>query len=37
MKENKPRGRWLAKYVERENDEGRWVPDKITELVRAAA
>lgn len=35
MKENKPRGRWTARYVERENDEGRWVPDKITELVKA--
>jgi hypothetical protein len=37
LKENKPRGRWLAKYVERENDEGRWVPDKVTELLKAAA
>lgn len=35
MKENKPRGRWLARYVLRENDEGRLVPDKITELVKA--
>ncbi|MCW5873806.1 MAG: hypothetical protein KIS88_04095 [Anaerolineales bacterium] len=33
MKENKPKGRWLARYVERENDEGRLVPDKVVELV----
>lgn len=35
MKENKPRGRWLAHYVLRENDDGRLVPDKVTELVKA--
>lgn len=35
MKENAPKGRWLAKYTERENDEGRLVPDKVTELVKA--
>lgn len=34
MKENKPKGRWLARYVERENDEGRLVPDKVVELVK---
>lgn len=36
MKENKPTGRWLARYVERQNDEGRLVPDKVVELVKAA-
>lgn len=35
LKENKPKGRWLAKYVERENDEGRWVPDKVVSLMKA--
>ncbi len=35
MKENKPAGRWLARYVERQNDEGRLVPDKVVELVKA--
>ncbi|QYK51491.1 MAG: hypothetical protein KF701_03125 [Anaerolineales bacterium] len=35
MRENKPTGRWLARYVERENDEGRLVPDKVVELVKA--
>lgn len=34
MRENKPTGRWLARYVERENDEGRLVPDKVVELVK---
>lgn len=34
MKENKPQGRWLARYIERENDEGRLVPDKVVELVK---
>ncbi len=35
LKENKPKGRWLARYIERENDEGRLVPDKVVELVKA--
>ena len=35
MKENKPKDRWLARYVERQNDEGRLVPDKVVELVKA--
>lgn len=35
MKENKPKGRWQARYVERENDEGRLVPDKVVELVKS--
>lgn len=34
LKENKPQGRWLARYIERENDEGRLVPDKVVELVK---
>ena len=34
LKENKPKGRWLARYIERENDEGRLVPDKVVELVK---
>lgn len=34
MKENKPKGRWMARYIERQNDEGRMVPDKVVELVK---
>ena len=34
LKDNKPRGRWMARFVERLNEEGRWVPDKVTELVK---
>jgi hypothetical protein len=35
LKDNKPKGRWMARYNERQNDEGRWVPDKVVELVKA--
>lgn len=35
LKDNKPKVQWLAHYTERQNDEGRWVPDKITRLVKA--
>jgi hypothetical protein len=35
LKDNKPKGRWMARYNERQNDEGRWVPDKVLELVKA--
>ncbi len=35
LKENKPKGHWVAKYSERQNDEGKWVPDKVTKLVKA--
>jgi hypothetical protein len=35
LKDNKPHGRWVARYNERQNDEGRWVPDKVVELVKA--
>jgi hypothetical protein len=35
LKDNKPKGRWVARYNERQNDEGRWVPDKVVELVKA--
>lgn len=34
LKDNKPRGHWVAHYSERENDEGRWVPDKVTQLEK---
>jgi len=34
LKENKPRGHWVAKYSERQNDEGKWVPDKVVALVK---
>jgi len=34
LKDNKPKGRWVAHYNERQNDEGRWVPDKVTHLER---
>lgn len=37
LKENKPSGTWIAHYNERQNDEGRWVPDKVTKLERAAS
>lgn len=35
LKDNKPKGRWVARYNERQNDEGRWVPDKVVQLVKA--
>lgn len=34
LKENKPKGHWVAHYVERQNEEGRWVPDKVVGLVK---
>jgi len=34
LKENKPKGNWIAHYVERENDEGKMVPDKVVRLER---
>ncbi len=34
LKENKPKGHWVAKYSERQNDEGKWVPDKVVALVK---
>jgi len=35
LKENKPKGHWVAKFSERKNEEGRWVPDKVISLVKA--
>lgn len=35
LKENKPKGNWLAHYVERQNDEGKWVPDKVVALEKS--
>jgi hypothetical protein len=35
LKENKPKGHWVAKYSERQNDEGKWVPDKVVALEKA--
>lgn len=35
MKENKPSGSWIAKYVEKAGDDGNMKPDKVVELVRA--
>ncbi|MCW5877853.1 MAG: hypothetical protein KIS80_03165 [Anaerolineales bacterium] len=34
LKDNRPQGAWLAHYCERQNDEGRWVPDKVLRLER---
>ena len=34
VQENKPKGQWIAHYVERQNDEGRWVPDKVIKIER---
>ncbi len=34
LKDNQPQGAWLAHYNERQNDEGRWVPDKVLRLER---
>jgi hypothetical protein len=34
LKENKPKGVWIAHYNERQNEEGRWVPDKVLRLER---
>ncbi|MEX2162305.1 MAG: hypothetical protein WD751_10385 [Anaerolineales bacterium] len=36
LKDNKPKGSWTAHYTERQNEEGRWVPDKVTQLVKAS-
>jgi hypothetical protein len=35
LKDNKSKGDWIAHYTERQNDEGKWVPDKVTKLVKA--
>ena len=35
MKENKPQASWLAYYIERQNDEGNMVPDKVVRIERA--
>jgi hypothetical protein len=35
LKDNKPKGTWVAHYAERQNDEGRWVPDKVLSLAKA--
>ncbi|MBX3047980.1 MAG: hypothetical protein KIT46_06865 [Anaerolineales bacterium] len=37
LKDNRPRGAWLAHYSKRQNDEGRWVPDKVVRLERQSA
>lgn len=37
LKDNKPKGQWVAQYTERQNDDGRWVPDKVTNLIKALA
>lgn len=34
LKDNKPKGRWVAHYNERQNDEGKWVPDKVVSLEK---
>ena len=34
LKDNKPKGSWVAHYNERQNDEGKWVPDKVLKLVK---
>lgn len=34
LKDNTPSGRWIAHYSERQNDEGRWAPDKVLRLER---
>ncbi|MCW5876930.1 MAG: hypothetical protein KIS85_08630 [Anaerolineales bacterium] len=34
LKDNQPQGSWTAHYSERQNDEGRWVPDKVLRLER---
>lgn len=34
LKDNAPKGDWIAFYVESKNDEGKMVPDKVTKLVR---
>jgi hypothetical protein len=34
LKDNKPKGNWVAHYNERENDEGKWVPDKVVSLEK---
>lgn len=37
LKDNKPKGQWVAHYNERQNDEGKWVPDKVVSLERVAS
>lgn len=34
LKDNKPKGNWVAHYNERENEEGKIVPDKVTKLMK---
>jgi hypothetical protein len=34
LKDNTPGGRWVAWYTERQNDQGRMVPDKVVRLER---
>jgi hypothetical protein len=34
LKDNKPKGAWVAHYNQRQNEEGKWVPDKVTRLVK---
>jgi hypothetical protein len=34
LKDNKPKGNWMAHYTERQNDDGKWVPEKVTRLVK---
>ncbi len=34
VQENKPKGQWIAHYIERQNEDGRWVPDKVTKIER---
>jgi hypothetical protein len=35
LRDNKPKGLWIAHYNERLNEEGRWVPDKVTRIAKA--
>ncbi len=34
MKDNKPKGNWVAYYIERENEDGKQVPDKVVRVER---
>jgi hypothetical protein len=36
LKDNKPKAKWTALYVERQDEGGKWVPDKVVRLERAA-
>ena len=35
LKENTPRGLWVAHYSERQTEDGRWAPDKVLRLERS--